>query len=116
SFAQGSDRAGDHRQRERLEGEARRDHALRARLSRGGRLDVCGPEGTRNVFREGEAAGRYPEGVAEGVSPEVGAADREDGRPRRRGEGRGDAQVPRGAAEEGADRGVSADPAGEVAV
>ena len=40
------------------EGKARRDHAFRQRISRGGRLDVCRPEGAGDVFREGEAAGR----------------------------------------------------------
>ena len=43
-----------------LKDEARRHHALREGLSRGGRLDVCRPEGDGDVFREGEAAGRHP--------------------------------------------------------
>ena len=46
----------DHRQRQCAEGEARRDHALRQGLSRGGRLDVCRSEGDRDVCREGQAA------------------------------------------------------------
>ena len=67
------------------------------------------PKALADVWREGEAAGRHPAGVAEGLSPQVRDADRQDGGHRRRRDGRREAEVPRFAADQGAARGVPAD-------
>src|SRR4029077_3728056 len=66
-------------------------------------------------FSQDKDAGRPLARVAEGVSPEVRDADREDGRPRRRGCGCGEAEIPRRAALQGAAPGAFAGPSGEVA-
>src|SRR6185312_2785032 len=92
--------------------QARRDPALHGRLSRGDRLDVLRSEGGRDVLEEGASADRALEGVDGEIPAEGdGADDRVQGSRRRR-ERRGEAEVPRQAADRGAAQGADRHAAG----
>ena len=63
ALAARADRAHADRERRSAQDQARRHHALHARLSRSSRLDVFRSQGGRNVFSEDEIAGRTAQGI-----------------------------------------------------
>ena len=71
------------------------------------------PKAVEMYSVEDQAAGRAAQGVDGEVPAEGGAADRQDGRSRRRHPRRGEAEIPRQAADQGADRGADADSAAQ---
>src|SRR5262249_37920940 len=73
-----ADRARPDRQCRCVEDQARRHHALRRRLSRGGGLDVFRPQGDQDVRRQDQEQRGPDQEVDRGVSSQSGDADRRD--------------------------------------